>query len=88
MEYLKRGHEKISAIQEKEVHVHIEKTRIYYFSGKCKQTNKKQVALLFLYESQLMFQKTNTKANFLPSPDERLSAVKVALLNATRKSQL
>lgn len=50
-EYLKRGHEKISAIQEKEVHVHIEKTRIYYFSGKCKQTNKKQVALLFLYES-------------------------------------
>ena len=51
MEYLKRGHEKISAIQEKEVHVHIEKTRIYYFSRKCKQTNKKQVALLFLYES-------------------------------------
>lgn len=87
MEYLKRGHEKISAIQEKEVHVHIEKTRIYYFSGKCKQTNKKQVAL-FLYESQLMFQKTNTEANFLPSPDERLSAVKAALLNATRKSQL
>ena len=87
MEYLKRGHEKISVIQEKEVHVPIEKTRIYYFSGKCKQTNKKQVAL-FLYESQLMFQKTNTEANFLPSPDERLSAVKAALLNATRKSQL
>lgn len=35
-----------------------------------------------------MFQKTNTKANFLPSPDERLLAVKAALLNATRKSQL